>query len=193
MAVYGYSGHRSRSFQRRLCLDRYAKRRLHDGDTFRSVRLKKSSKQLKPKPGDGTAVILPTYGRIGHEQSVLVVEDEPFIRMSTIALLEDAGLRVLEAGNSAEALCILEQHAKIRVLVTDVRMPGAMDGLSLVSRVRRDYPAIRTLVVSGNARAAEAYSSGAASFIIKPYLSHDLVAAVLSLVPQNQVPLGFVA
>ena len=89
-------------------------------------------------------------------QTVLVVEDEIFIRMSTVASLEDAGLRVLEAANSAEALRILGQHPEISVLVTDVRMSGVMDGLALVSRVQREKPVIRSIVVSGNATASEA-------------------------------------
>jgi CheY-like chemotaxis protein len=127
------------------------------------------------------------------QQTVLVVEDEALIRMSTVASLEDAGLRVLEAGNSAEALYVLGQHAEIRVLVTDVHMPGKMDGLALVSQVQRDHPVIRAVVVSGNATATQAYQAGAARFISKPYLTQSVVRAVLSLVPHIQAPLGFAA
>jgi DNA-binding NtrC family response regulator len=122
-----------------------------------------------------------------------MVEDEALIRMSAIASLEDAGLCVLEARNSAEALCVLAQHNEISVMVTDVRMPGAMDGLGLVSRVQRDHPVIRTIVVSGNATATQAYMAGAAVFIRKPYLAHKLVRAVQSLIAGNQAPLGFAA
>jgi two-component system, response regulator PdtaR len=127
------------------------------------------------------------------QQTVLVVEDEALIRMSTVASLEDAGLRVLEAANSAEALQVLAQHAEISVLVTDVRMPGVMDGLALVSRVHRDHPVVRAVVVSGNACAGEAYRAGAVRFIAKPYLAQNVVRAVLSLAPDNQTPLGFAA
>ena len=98
------------------------------------------------------------------QHTVLVVEDEALIRMSAIVSLEDAGLCVLEARNSAEALYVLAQHNEISVMVTDVRMPGAMDGLGLVSRVQRDHPIIRTIVVSGNATASQAYMAGAAGF-----------------------------
>lgn len=125
-------------------------------------------------------------------QTVLVVEDEVFIRMSAVASLEDAGLDVLDAANSAEALVLLARHAEICVIVTDVRMPGAMDGLALVSRICRDHPVIRAVVVSGNPTAAQAYKAGAAKFVAKPYLTSQLVDAVLGLVPHNQAPLGFV-
>ena len=126
-------------------------------------------------------------------RTILVVEDEALIRMSTVASLEDAGLQVLEAANSAEALALLAGHAEISIMVTDVRMPGVMDGLALVSRVQRDSPAIRAIVVSANATATDAYKAGAAKFISKPYLAHSVVQAVLSLIPDNQAPLGFAA
>ena len=56
-------------------------------------------------------------------QTVLVVEDEVFIRMSTVATLEDAGFAVLEAHNSADALRVLAGHEEVSLMVTDVRMP----------------------------------------------------------------------
>ena len=108
--------------------------------------------------------------QIETQQSVLVVEDEAFIRMSTVASLEDAGLNVLEAGEQRGSHVIFwPQHAEISVMVTDVRMPGAMDGLALVSRVCRDHPLIRAIVVSGNTAGDEAYKAGAAKFMPKPY------------------------
>jgi CheY-like chemotaxis protein len=68
--------------------------------------------------------------------TILVVEDEMLIRMSTTATLEDAGFLVLEASNSAEALAILSHHGEIRVMLTDVNMPGTMNGLPLHRDVR---------------------------------------------------------
>jgi two-component system, response regulator PdtaR len=127
------------------------------------------------------------------QRTVLVVEDDALIRMSAVASLEDLGLDVLEAANSAEALVLLARHAEICVMVTDVRMPGAMDGLTLVSRVCRDHPHIRAIVVSDNATAAQAYTAGAVMFMAKPYLTPELVEAVFGLVPHNQAPLGFAA
>src|SRR5471032_610776 len=88
-------------------------------------------------------------GMTNASQSVLLVEDEALIRMSTAVALEDAGFHVLEARDSAEALGILARYDDIAIVVTDVRMPGAMDGLGLVAQLRRDHPAIRALMVSG--------------------------------------------
>jgi DNA-binding NtrC family response regulator len=111
-------------------------------------------------------------------RTILVVEDEPFIRMSTVATLEDAGFWVLEAQNSAEALDILSRHPEVSIMVTDVRMPGRMNGLALVAQVRIDHPAIRAIVVSGNTSAEDASNAGALGFVAKPYLAQTMIQAV---------------
>lgn len=112
------------------------------------------------------------------QQTVLVVEDEPLIRMAAIATFEDAGFHVLSAKDSAQALGILASHSEINILVTDVCMPGIVDGLGLVALVRRDHPTIQSIVVSGNTTLAEARQAGAAGFVSKPYLAHAMVQAI---------------
>jgi two-component system, response regulator PdtaR len=62
--------------------------------------------------------------------AVLIVEDEPLIRMGTVYLIEDAGFEVYEASSADAAIALLELHREIRLIVTDVDMPGSMDGLS---------------------------------------------------------------
>ena len=67
---------------------------------------------------------------------VLVVEDEPIIRMNAVDMLEEAGFEVLEAANADTALRLLEARAdEIAVLFTDIHMPGSMDGMALVALV----------------------------------------------------------
>jgi len=111
-------------------------------------------------------------------RTILVVEDEPLIRMSAVAALQDAGYWVLEAKNSAEALDVLSRHSEISIMVTDVRMPGHMDGLALVTWVQLNNPGIRSIVVSGNATAAQAGKAGAFGFVAKPYLPDTIIQAV---------------
>ena len=123
------------------------------------------------------------------QTTVLIVEDEVIIRMSSAATLEDAGFGILEAGNSAEALQLLLEHKEVDVLMTDVRLPGEMDGLDLVDCVQRFHPAIRALVVSGNASASQARDAGAFGFLPKPYMAHSLVRAVRTLIQSNAVPM----
>jgi two-component system, response regulator PdtaR len=115
------------------------------------------------------------------QHTILMVEDEVLIRMSAAATLVDAGFEVLEASSSAQALKVLLEHKEVGVLMTDVRLPGEMDGLDLVACVQRSYPAIRSIVVSGNSSAGEAHDAGAAGFLSKPYMAPTLVRAINDL------------
>ncbi len=117
--------------------------------------------------------------------TVLVVEDELLIRMCSVATLEDAGYRVLEAGNSAEALAILARPNIVAILMTDVRMPGDMDGLGLVARVRIDRPDIRSVVVSANVTSDEACNAGAVGMIVKPFMAETLVSAIHTTIKRD--------
>ena len=80
--------------------------------------------------------------------AVLVVDDEPLVRILTVQVLEEAGFRVEEAGNSDEALSRLDGHP-IVALVTDIDMPGSLDGCGLARRVRQLFPSVAILIISG--------------------------------------------
>ena len=67
---------------------------------------------------------------------VLVVEDEALIRLNAVDLIEEAGFQALEAANADEAIRILESRNDIRIVFTDVHMPGYIDGLKLAHAVR---------------------------------------------------------
>ena len=108
----------------------------------------------------------------------MVVEDELYIRLSAVGALEDEGFLVLEARNSGEALNVLSRHSETNILMTDVRMPGLMDGLALVAQVHIDHPEICSIVVSGNSSAEQARKAGAFRFVAKPYLVKTMVQAV---------------
>ncbi len=111
--------------------------------------------------------------------------------MSSVATLEDAGFRVLEAGSVAEAMEILAAHDDVDMLMTDVRLPGTMDGLGLVGLVHRRHPDIRAIVVSGNTSAEDACNAGAIGFLPKPYMAHSLVRAINGLIPRSFAPLDY--
>ena len=68
---------------------------------------------------------------------VLVVEDEALVRMVAVDALLEAGYLTLEAANADQAICLLEAHPEIRLVFTDVQMPGSMDGVNLAAAVRK--------------------------------------------------------
>jgi DNA-binding NtrC family response regulator len=118
-------------------------------------------------------------------RTVLVVEDEALIRMCSVSTLQDAGYHVVEASNSAEALAILARPNLISVMMTDVQMPGAMNGLGLVARVLHDRPDIRSIVVSGTTSVQQASDAGALGMIAKPYMAQTLVDAIHDTILRN--------
>ena len=110
-----------------------------------------------------------------HPHTILLIEDEPLIRMATAAILEDAGHDVLQAECAEEALSMLKQHEEIEIVITDVQMPGMMDGLALVEIISRDYPDIRSLVTSGRIQIEQVRACGAYGFLPKPYSARTIV------------------
>jgi CheY-like chemotaxis protein len=112
----------------------------------------------------------------GAGHSVLVVDDDPLVRASLIAKLEDLGYQALAAANAEEALALVDQGCDLDVLLTDVVMPGAMSGVELAALVRQRRPLARVLFTSGyqeNAIDRTRLASGIA-FLNKPYRMTDL-------------------
>jgi CheY-like chemotaxis protein len=94
---------------------------------------------------------------------VLVVEDEVVLRMAVSAHLRDAGLVVVEAVDAEEAVELLNANHTIRLMFSDITMPGAMDGDQLAEWVSGRFPQIRILLTSGITQ------RGQRPFIAKPY------------------------
>jgi CheY-like chemotaxis protein len=109
---------------------------------------------------------------------VLIVEDEPILRMMAADLVESAGFAAIEAANADKAVAILEARSDIRIIFTDVDMPGSMNGLKLAAAVRDRWPPIEIILTSGyyNVRPEEIPARGV--FLRKPYNEHELIATM---------------
>ncbi|MGH6853108.1 MAG: response regulator [Methylocella sp.] len=123
----------------------------------------------------------PAKPREGHV--VLIVEDEALVRLRGAELLVEAGFEVLEAGNAAEALRILEATPAVRVVFTDVEMPGSLDGLGLAGRVGQRWPGIGIVLTSGHRLRAETIPREG-KFLPKPYSGPVLVRHIKEIVNQ---------
>jgi CheY-like chemotaxis protein len=104
--------------------------------------------------------------------TILVVEDEPLVRMLGMLFLSDAGFTVLEASNAEEALQILEADTSVNIVFTDVEMPGALDGFGLARCVHERWPGIGVITTSGRCRPL---SGSDELFIAKPYAPQMLM------------------
>lgn len=111
---------------------------------------------------------------------VLVVEDEALIRISALDIVQDAGFAVLEACNADEAMTILENRNDIRAVLTDIRMPGSMDGWELAGAIRRRWPPMHLIVASAHAPNGGVLPANG-RFIGKPYAAEQIIAALCEL------------
>jgi DNA-binding NtrC family response regulator len=111
----------------------------------------------------------------------LVVEDEPLLLLMAGDIVGDAGLEAILVPNADEAIRILESRDDISIVLTDVRMPGSMDGIRLAAAVRNRWPPIKLVVVSGHLTADADLPQGA-RFFRKPYASDEIISALRQLV-----------
>lgn len=111
-------------------------------------------------------------------REVLVVEDEPLIRIVAADALADSGIMAWEAGDAEEALEALEQHPRIGLVFTDVNMPGEMNGLGLAHEVSIARPDVEVIVTSGAVTVDSQDLPDNGTFLPKPYPPERLVEIV---------------
>jgi len=108
---------------------------------------------------------------------ILVVQDEPLIRMMVGDELRDEGFHVIEAFNADEALELLGLVVP-DLIISDVQMPGSLDGLGLLAKVRERLPTVPVIFTSGHFRPTGPIDNGPTLFVAKPYACQELVNAV---------------
>lgn len=101
--------------------------------------------------------------------TLLVVDDEAIIRMDVVDQLESEGFTVLEAATADEAISILASNSGIRLVLTDIDMPGSMDGLKLAAAVRDKWPPVQIIVMSGHRMVEITDLPDGSVFFSKPY------------------------
>jgi PAS domain S-box-containing protein len=115
------------------------------------------------------------------KETVLVVEDDPYVRSHVIASLESLGYSVMLAGDGREALGMLQAGARPALLFTDVVMPGGVNGWQLAEEARRIAPDLKVLFTSGypqESLASRGQVDPAALILTKPYRKAELARRV---------------
>ena len=112
---------------------------------------------------------------------VLIVEDELLLRLNAVSLLEEAGFGVLEAASADDAIALLESRQDIRIVFTDINMPGSMDGLRLAHAIRNRWPPVELVLASGRMGVRNEDMPARGLFLSKPYDPSELVETVRSL------------
>lgn len=106
---------------------------------------------------------------------ILVVEDEPIIRLYACDVVEEAGFLALGAFNAEDALMELEGPAEIEVVLTDVKMPGSSDGFALAETVKKRWPQVKVIVTSGLSENADKAHECGLAFVPKPFTPAQLM------------------
>ncbi len=108
---------------------------------------------------------------VGSKQSkVLVVEDEFLVRLTLVEALSDEGFQVLEAETGDAALPILQRYQEISLLLTDIQLPGTINGRALALKARENLPNLPIIFMTGGPSGDEGADGSARDvFISKPY------------------------
>ncbi|MGH8265086.1 MAG: response regulator [Steroidobacteraceae bacterium] len=110
-----------------------------------------------------------------------MVEDDILLRLAAVDAIERTGLPVYEANGADEAIRMLEQHANIRIVFTDINMPGSMDGIRLAHCVRDRWPPVKFIVTSGLVKVREGELPEGSLFIGKPYSPDTVLKRIKQL------------
>ncbi|MCC7348867.1 MAG: response regulator [Variibacter sp.] len=111
---------------------------------------------------------------------ILLVEDEELVREWLQDALEEAGYTVVAVANADQAVAVLESRNDIYLVLTDIDMPGSMDGLKLAAAVRDRWPPVKIIVTSGKHRPDAHLLPTDSVFLPKPYGSRRVVEAIQS-------------
>ena len=112
--------------------------------------------------------------------AILIVEDDQLLKLLTVDFVEEAGFVAVQADNADEAVAILESRSDIALVITDINMPGSMDGLKLAHAVHDRWPPIKIIVVSSRDPGSELPAGS--RFFAKPYSAEKLIAEMRALI-----------
>ena len=118
-------------------------------------------------------------------ETVLIVDDEPTVRMLVTDVLDDLGYTVIEAADSVAGLRVLQSDARIDLLITDVGLPGGMNGRQMADAARESRPNLKVLFITGyaeNAAIGNGHLQPGMKVLTKPFAVDTLAARVQELV-----------
>jgi CheY-like chemotaxis protein len=118
-------------------------------------------------------------------ETVLVVDDEPTVRMLITDILDELGFRAIEAGDSAAGLKVLESDVRIDLLVTDVGLPGGMNGRQMADAGRVSRPDLKVLFITGyaeNAAVGNGQLAPGMAVLTKPFPIEMMAARIRSMI-----------
>jgi CheY-like chemotaxis protein len=147
---------------------------VNEGTTIR-LYLPRAHGQAENAAGVRAGVAQP----FGAGQTVLVVEDDPAVRQVAVSTLRSLGFQVKEATTGDEAASLLKHGGPVRLVLSDVRMPGGLTGIDLARLIKREMPDVHVLLTTGYVEAEEGLAD--LDLLYKPYRATDLAEKIQSL------------
>ncbi|WP_279358727.1 PAS domain-containing protein [Methylobacterium indicum] len=138
-----------------------------------------------PAPSEAETAASAELPRAAEGETVLVVDDEPTVRMLVTDILEDLGYTAIEAADSAAGLKVLRSDVRIDLLVTDVGLPGGMNGRQMAEAARETRPDLTVLLITGYAETAILGTGTLApgmSVLTKPFAVEVMAARIRSII-----------
>ena len=122
-------------------------------------------------------------------ETILIVDDEPTVRMLVTDILEDLGYTAIEAGDSAAGLKVLQSDVRIDLLVTDVGLPGGMNGRQMADAGRVSRPDLKVLFITGyaeNAVLGNGHLAPGMAVLTKPFVVETMAARIRSMIESGK-------
>ena len=144
-----------------------------------------------PKEHTELAVLTARYHGLVHRAlelkpaTILVVEDDAIVQVELADWLAELGLTVLTANNADEAIVLLDSCPQIEILLTDIRMPGTMDGIRLAHHVRGRRPPVKIIVASGVTNTQLSELPDGSAFVPKPLEREKLWQSLADMMGAN--------
>ncbi len=137
-------------------------------------------------PAPVAAAPANTRGLAAQGETVLLVDDEPTIRLLVMEILRDLGYDAVEAADGMSGLAILQSARRIDLLITDVGLPGGMNGHQLADAARAALPALKVLFITGYAaNAGDVALRPGMHVMTKPFSMNGLAAKVRAVIAES--------
>ena len=120
--------------------------------------------------------------RILNQPVVLLVEDEFLVRQTLVDILREAEFWVVEAQDADEAFELLRSRTDVAVVVTDVNMPGSMNGFEFARLIRQGWPEVGVLAISGQTDPSSIDLASNTTFLRKPFRPTALIKALQEII-----------
>ena len=132
--------------------------------------------------------VMTAIPEMGSGQTILVIDDEPTVRMLVVEVVEEAGYTAIEADDGPSGLKILQANPRIDLLITDVGLPGGMNGRQVADAARELQPSLKVLFITGyaeNAAVSGGHLEPGMAVVTKPFVMAELAHKITEMIELN--------